>query len=185
MRHEYVGDVGDFGKYALWAALAANDLRLGVVWYLNICAESNNDGFFTEYPHLRSCDPILYDKLLKIVRGQRRSLGSVEGSAFLPGTTLFYREPMPYPEQPCFSEIARIYEASRRHAWHEKAVRTLSNAELVFLDPDNGLAGTKVKAHSRKSPKYAFGVEVRDWLKREKVSFSTSISNGDLWSNKL
>jgi hypothetical protein len=75
---------------------------------------------------------------------------------------------MPYTEQPCFSETARRHEASRRHAWHEKAVRTLSNAELVFLDPDNGLAGTRVKVHSRRSPKYAFGEEVRDWLKRGK-----------------
>src|SRR5947209_11324823 len=44
MRHEYVGDVGDFGKYALLNALASKDMPLGVVWYLNTCIESNNDG---------------------------------------------------------------------------------------------------------------------------------------------
>ena len=44
MRHEYVGDIGDFGKYALLKALAGNDLTLGVVWYLNVVNESNNDG---------------------------------------------------------------------------------------------------------------------------------------------
>lgn len=168
MRHGYVGDVGDFGKYALLAALASNDLCLGIVWYLNICAESNNDGSFTEYPHLRSCDPILYDKLLKIVRNQKRSLEEVEASAVLPGTTSFYREPIPHTEHPCLSNAARRHETSRRHTWHEKAVRTLSNAELVFLDPDNGIAGPRVKAHSRKSPKYALREEVRDWQKRGK-----------------
>ncbi len=100
MRHDYVGDVGDFGKYALLTALAGEDLRLGVVWYLNVCAESNNDGSFTEYGHLRSCDPALYDKLLKIVRSQKRSLEEVEVSAVLPRETLFYTEQMPYRERP-------------------------------------------------------------------------------------
>ena len=55
MRHEYVGDIGDFGKYALLKALAGNDLTLGVVWYLNVAHESNNDGQFTSYDHLRIC----------------------------------------------------------------------------------------------------------------------------------
>ena len=42
MRHEYAGDVDDFGKYALLTALAREDL----VRYLNVCAKSNNDGLF-------------------------------------------------------------------------------------------------------------------------------------------
>ena len=31
MRHEYVADIGDFGKYALLSALAGEDLTLGLV----------------------------------------------------------------------------------------------------------------------------------------------------------
>jgi hypothetical protein len=168
MRHEYVGDVGDFGKYALLTALAGEDLRLGVVWYLNVCAESNNDGLFTAYGHLRSCDPALHDRLLNIVRGQRRSLEEIEVSAILPRETLFYTEPMPYSEEPCFTESARAAEAKRRQAWLEGAFGTLSTAELVFLDPDNGLAGTRIKPYSRRSPKYAFREEVSGWLDRGK-----------------
>jgi hypothetical protein len=167
MRHEYVGDVGDFGKYALLTALC-KDLRLGVVWYLNDRAESNNDGSFTNYNHLRSCDPSLHDKLLQIVRGQKRSLKEIEDSAVLPAETLFYREPMPYSEKPCFNEASRARETSRRYAWLEGAYCALSKAELVFLDPDNGLAGSTIKTYSRKSPKYAFSEEVNGWLDRGK-----------------
>jgi hypothetical protein len=164
MRHEYVGDVGDFGKYALLNALAGEDLQLGVVWYLNASTESNNDGLFTDYTHLRSCNPVLHDQLLKIVQSQKRSLERVEAAALLPGKTTFYREPMPYSERPCFSEAARARETSRRRAWHEDAIGKLSNSELVFLDPDSGLAGTRVKAYARKSPKSTFREEVKNWI---------------------
>jgi hypothetical protein len=163
MRHEYVGDVGDFGKYALLRAMAANDLSLGVVWYLNICSESNNDGSFTNYESLRSCSPDLYDKLLTS-RTLSRSLEAVERSAVLPEKTLFYREPVPYSEKPCFSAAARAHETTRRQAWLRGAFCTLDAADVVFLDPDNGLAGTKIKPYSRKSPKYVFHDEVNHWL---------------------
>jgi hypothetical protein len=112
MRHEYFGDVGDFGKYALLTALAREDLQLGVVWYLNGSTESNNDGLFTDYTHLRSCNPVLHDQLLKIVQSQNRSLEKEEAAALLPGKTIFYREPMPYSGQ-CERPILRLRALKR------------------------------------------------------------------------
>ncbi len=50
MQNRYVGDVSDFAKFALRNALAGDDLRLGVHWYLNADEEPNSDGKFTEYP---------------------------------------------------------------------------------------------------------------------------------------
>jgi hypothetical protein len=52
--------------------------------------------------------------------------------------------------------------------WVEGAFSALSKADLVFLDPDNGLAGTRIKPYSRKSPKYALMDEVKGWLSRKK-----------------
>jgi len=97
----------------------------------------------------------LHDRLLRIVQSQNRSLEAVEVSKVLPNKTFFYREPIPYSGKPSFTEVARALETSRRHAWSEQAFLMLSNAELVFLDPDNGIAGTRMKPHSRKSAKYA------------------------------
>ena len=34
MQNQYVGDIGDFGKYGLLRAISGDPLRLGVVWYL-------------------------------------------------------------------------------------------------------------------------------------------------------
>jgi hypothetical protein len=41
----------------------------------------------------------------------------------------------------------------------------LSKTQLIFLDPDNGLAGTNLKPYSTRSSKFAFIKEVTDWLK--------------------
>ena len=46
------------------------------------------------------------------------------------------------------------------------AFKNLSQAELVFLDPDNGLAPSRSKKHFRRSAKYIFEDEVAAWLKR-------------------
>ena len=75
MQDQYVGDIGDFGKYGLLRYLtgmrdddASEDaLRLGVAWYL-FPDGGNNDGKFTDYlrnpkprdSKLRDCDPELY-----------------------------------------------------------------------------------------------------------------------------
>ena len=54
MQDQYVGDIGDFGKYGLLRHLTGiqtprlKTLRLGVVWYL-FPDGGNNDGKFTKY----------------------------------------------------------------------------------------------------------------------------------------
>src|SRR5919198_1806791 len=90
MRHEYVGDIGDFGKFALLKALAGSDLTLGIVWYLNTAPEATNDGSFTRYDHLRSCDPELHDKLLSIVQSGTRRLDVIQSCGILPFSTVYY-----------------------------------------------------------------------------------------------
>lgn len=164
MRHEYVGDIGDFGKYALLRTLGGSDLTLGVVWYLNQSRESNNDGRITRYEELRHCDPELHDRLRSIVEEGQRSLASIQSAFILPKTTIFYGDAVPSPDVPCLSSVTRKKQFALRESWHSEGLRSLSKAELVFLDPDNGLAGTRTQRHSVRSSKYAFIEEVRDWL---------------------
>ena len=91
MRDSYVADVGDFGKYALLKALAGDDLRLGVVWCRNTLEDASNDGRFTEYRQLKSCDAALHEKLLHILKGKQRTLVEVEKGSILPRTTVLRR----------------------------------------------------------------------------------------------
>jgi len=166
MRDSYVADVGDFGKYALLNALAGNDLRLGVLWCRNSLADATQDGRFTVYPELRACDPSLYDRLAQILKNNHRTLTQVENGGILPSTTLYYRTAIPAPQTPCFSSPAREAQTRLRAAWFDAAVRELSEAALVFLDPDNGMAAKRAKKHWRGSVKYIFEDEVAAWLKR-------------------
>jgi hypothetical protein len=165
MRDSYVADVGDFGKYALLNALAGNDLRLGVLWCCNSEPDATQDGRFTEYPELRACDPNLYDRLDQILKTKQRSLAHVEKNDLLPSNTLFYGTAMPAPKTPCLSAAVREAQTQRRAEWFNDGLKKLSEAELVFLDPDNGIAA-RAKKHWRSSVKYVFQDEVTDWLKR-------------------
>src|SRR5215467_5298537 len=130
MKHEYVGDIGDFGKYALLKALAGSDLILGVAWYLNAAHESNNDGMFTRYDELRSCDPQLHDSLQTMVTQGKRSLGAIESASVLPDRTMFYNIPVPFPHAPCLSSTTRSKQCALRESWHSNGLQVLSGAEL-------------------------------------------------------
>jgi hypothetical protein len=166
MRDSYVADVGDFGKYALLNALAGTDLRLGVFWCRNSEPDATQDGRFIAYPELRPCDPNLYDRLTQILEGNQRTLSRVENSHILPSNAVFYGTAMPAPKTPCFSTSAREEQSKLRAAWFEDGFQKLSEAELVFLDPDNGIATTRAKKHWRSSVKYVFEDEVTEWRRR-------------------
>lgn len=166
MRDSYVGDVGDFGKYALLNSLAGSDLRLGVVWCRNSEPDATQDGLFTEYSELRSCDPNLYDRLWQILATNQRALSQVEKNGILPLNTLFYGTAIPVPRVPCFSARSRETQARLRAEWFDEAFKKLSRSDLVFLDPDNGLAPRRCRKHLYGSVKYIFEDEVGAWAQR-------------------
>jgi hypothetical protein len=166
MRDSYVADVGDFGKYALLNAFSADDLRLGVVWCRNVLEDASQDGRFTEYAHLRSCDPALFDKLLHILKVKQRTLVEIEKGSILPSATLFYGDPIPAPQTACLSPARREAQAQLRKAWFGRGFERLSKAQLVFLDPDTGVAGSRIRSHHQSSVKYVFQEEITDWLAR-------------------
>jgi hypothetical protein len=153
MQNRYVGDIGDFGKYAILNALAGDDLRLGVHWYLNANEETNADGKFTDYPRLRSCDPYLYDALQGIVRSGSRSVEAVEHAGVLPPNTIFF-------SSPCASNDHQM--------WNSHAQKTLAQADLIFMDPDNGLRWPPAKARRQDWAKYVSAEEVGPYLRNGK-----------------
>jgi len=141
MQNSFVGDIGDFGKYALLNALTGGALRLGVNWYLNAGATKSGDGKFTDYRQLRSCDPVLHDALKAIVQNDR-SIAAVERSGILPLNTIFFPLPVSRP----------------RAVWNDRALEALSGTELVFMDPDKGFGPA--------GPEYIVPEEVSAYLHR-------------------
>ena len=160
MQNRYVGDVGDFVKLSFIRALSPG-YQLGIVWYLVPDETHNNDGRHIRYlenEDWRRLDPDVFDSLTGIVRRGERSLSTLEKLVFLRGCR-FASDPVPLP--------ARYAErASARAAWLADAVRVVSDCNLVFLDPDNGIEPERFRIGTKQSIKSVSFHELQDFRRR-------------------
>lgn len=187
MQDRYVGDVGDYGKYGLLRLLASprlaeRPLRLAVMWYLvpERHYEANDDGRHVGYlgldrgrgspgaregnsgkpPAMRECDPELFDALRRLVAGRRRKVAGIEKAGILPPGTAFFGKPL-HPEGFRLPGHSRPFD---RGAWMAEGLERTRDADIVFLDPDNGIEPKSVRAGN--APKYALWRELREFHDR-------------------
>lgn len=139
-------------------ALTGPDLRLGVNWYLNESEEANSDGTFVHYPDLRDLNPHLFDSLAAITNSGNRTVAALERAGVFPRNTIFFSDPLPARNMH-FEQR----EAARRD-WFRRAVDALRPADVVFVDPDTGLAGGERLQRTADAAKYAFLSEIEDHL---------------------
>jgi hypothetical protein len=131
MRDQYAGDVSDVLKFGFLRALVGDDRKLGVAWYYVPGDDGRPDGRHVEWrtePAWRQLDAQLAVGLSDI---SKRSVAALEGAAIWPTGTVFHRTPMP----PSFM----------RDGWGKEKRAVMEKADVVFLDPDNGLGGETVK----------------------------------------
>ena len=132
MQNQYVGDIGDFGKYGLLREIFGRPevpesgcgLRLGVAWYLN-ADKQGSGGNMTDYPKLKTCDPCLYNVLQRMIKTGNRNVAEVQWNRILPSNTLYHSLP---------------FSSSTRTKWFKDALKVTEGADVVFIDPDNGIA---------------------------------------------
>jgi hypothetical protein len=139
MQDRYAGDIGDFGKFGLARAVGAGR-RLGVGWYLTTGEfENNNDGKHVSYlekpERFRYLDPGAFDALrtfykLHTAGTLPRTVASLESLALLENT-IYFSEHVPYAR-------------ASRDEWAQRLTTTLRDAEVIFLDPDNGIEGSSL-----------------------------------------
>lgn len=161
MQDRYAGDIGDFGKFGLLSALEKTGFRIGINWYKVIppSSEYRKDGSFKSADGRHrikekyySCDETLAKKLYAISESDSRSIDALENATLLKNPVYFH-DTVP---------------VDRREQWHRKALNVLTDCNLVFLDPDNGLLVKSVKEGSPKSVKYVFDRELSEYIKRGK-----------------
>ena len=182
MQDQYVGDVGDFGKYGLLRRLCGmtgsdgrSALSLGVVWYL-MPNGGGNDGKHQSYlaPPLnnrnrecfRKCDDHLYDTLDDIVyhglypkvQRQRRTVRAVQDSNILPGA-VFYDDLLVVDGRPV-----------DRKAWAKAGVERTDDCDVIFVDPDNGL-----EPASGPSRKHVAFSEIAEFMRQRKSRQAKSL----------
>jgi hypothetical protein len=158
VQDRYFGDIGDFGKFGLLRNIVASDsgLRLGVLWY-RVPDEDNHDGRHIEYLKstpdscrlYRNCDPILYELLRQLVSKDSRSVALVQQHRLLAADTLYHSEPLSY------CDVSRQARIELRARWLASAYDTVAGADVVFVDPDNGLE-TDRDRYSPKGPKFVY-----------------------------
>lgn len=132
MQHRYAGDIGDYIKLALLRSLQ-KQRRLGVAWFLYPDECHNADGRHTAYlrepDKWRHLDPDLFDHLSDEVV-TARSIHSLKWA--LDVETSFVDEPVP-------GRLPAPERSAARRLWFDNCLARLSQADLVFADPDNGL----------------------------------------------
>ena len=137
MQHRFVGDIGDFGKYALLRALCGTpevpnpEIQLGVVWYYT---PNNGHHAGTAWDYLVVGNPLaglagldepLYGNLQQFLGPNNRNLAIVHQMGILPA------EPRNY-----FLGPVGTFEG--RDAWCQEAIDAMHNVNLLYLDPNTG-----------------------------------------------
>ena len=128
MKNQYVGDIGDYGKYGLLRFLANRGITIGVNWYLTK-NDPTTDGEIRKYldddrENGEKCyDENVFNKLKPIARKAKseRNINDVENNDIIPNA-VFFNEYLETPEE-------------YRVLWHRRAMDTLSDADLIFADP--------------------------------------------------
>jgi hypothetical protein len=170
MQNRYVGDVGDFGKYALLRRLAGitseSKIRLGIIWCLFPNEHHNSDGRHVSYldaPHFRNLDPDLLMALRNIVTNGDRLITSVLSAGVLPSGTVSCEEPVTVSIVDRVSTLDRL---SYRSAWLSRCFEQTGVCDLVFFDPDNGIAAPSVPKHHPRAGKYIYWNELVPFWRR-------------------
>ena len=188
MQNRYVGDVGDFGKHGLLRFLSGMTdpegleprLRVGLIWYMHHDEmhgvdkkKINGDGRHISYLDLTrqnmklygNCDPELWSKLGHLVGQDRRCVHCAEEARLLPEDTKFYDAPLTYiprmlPEQ----------KAAIRECWVKNALLETREADLVCVDPDNGIAPKSKMYDPAKGAKFVYMPDLKAiWERKQSL----------------
>ena len=154
MQDNYVGDIGDYGKYGLLRNVTAAGLQLAVNWYRVVLPPSNEqddgeciscskkpkqkDGKYTSYlehpEKYRHYDPELFDCLAGIVHGQKRRLEEVETSGVLSAT--FFSDTLNLPPD---------RHGIRRHCWPLPGRMSCSSIRTTAWRPQECMSAGRLR----------------------------------------
>ena len=160
MKNQYVGDVGDYGKYGLLRFLADHGITIGVNWYLTE-NDGSADGKHTKYlenAEDEKYDSVIFGELKKLAYRKDKSVQMIETAELIP-SAIYYNEKLPTD-----GSTVKAREINR-NLWFNNSLMLLKDVELVFADPDNGITYRK-QAGTKDSEKYILPEEVVKYYDR-------------------
>lgn len=178
MQDRYAGDVGDFLKFVTLRRLSTSadggpTFRLGIVWYRANTAEANDDGKHITYLARRtvrdiglcSIDEELAECLAQVANAEARSIAALQVCGALAPSTTYHDEPLSWDGLAPFQVNERLHH---RAEWLRRGIERTREADLVFLDPDNGVRSLahKLPRTRKTSVKHVYLDEIRPFLDR-------------------
>jgi hypothetical protein len=197
VQNKYVGDIGDYCKLGLLRWLLGTHsetgqckFSLGVCWYAvtnTFDPPQNRDGRHIDYLGLKNIgdgqivehmdsaqlshlDPALWHQLRQAVLSGTRQIAVLESILEESNACRFHSGSVPE------NADWRI-RISERNEWLRQAVYSVGNQDLLFLDPDNGLASERMRASSRTVAKHILADELS--------AFSEASSSGLVFYHHL
>jgi len=152
MKNQYFGDVNDYRKYGLLRAITLDtDWNLLVAWMLTP-NDGSGDGGFRSYLDAPDTwaryDYHLFRGLVDLLRSAPQpSVSLIEGSDLLPRAS-YYSALVPNTRW-------------ERDAWRKGLFHAAKDADLVFLDPDNGIEVPSKPIGRKDSSKYVTWDEIK------------------------
>ena len=108
----------------------------------------------------RQCDPDLYDVLEALIAANQRRISRIRNSGILPTDTNYYEESLSFP-----AETRHPAREEARDRWLHGALEVARPVDLVFVDPDNGIANS-ASPYARNGPKDVFQEDLRQFVEQ-------------------
>ena len=170
MKNQYVGDIGDYGKYALLRTLISKCYSIGINWYLTP-NDAKTDGKHTNYllKDRDILDDELFNELKSLlitkdnqVRIENRNIAAIEKSKILKNT-VYFNEMLDY-------ENIKTNRNEYRKDWINHSIDILGKSDIIFLDPDNGLEVKCVPPTRKNGNKYITYEEAAIYYEQAKMA---------------
>ena len=149
----------------------SSELRLGVIWYLYPDVPKNQDNRLIKYLEnlernqiFRDCDPQLHYTLQNLVFSNTHSVVAVNQAGILPDNTL------PYNKRLFFNRGEPRPGQQNQEPWIEGASNAVANADIVYVDPDNGILSPGMERRDPYSPKHVRMDELTDFANSRRKS---------------
>ena len=155
MKNQYFADIGDYSKFALISTMLPTGLKIGLNWYLTQNDEKT-DGKYIEYldkPEYHESDPELCAFLKQTINHNLRDVSEIKKFKRF-SNVIFYEELLDIQNISARTVEGRNERIKNREDWFSKSLMQLSDRDLVFCDPDNGIATNKMKTAIKNSIKY-------------------------------
>jgi hypothetical protein len=152
MKNQYFGDINDYRKYGLLRILQSKgSARLLVAWMLTP-DDGRPDGKLRNFLHApdrwMQYDPELYTGLSGLLQqASNPAVSLMESSTLLP-RTFFYSVLVPDG-------------ADERGVWRHGLLNAARSADIVFVDPDNGIQVASKPVGRKDSSKFVTWQEIQ------------------------